>query len=165
MGWVKREPIVDLLILDDGEGHATKVGGLLIGIPHDRGYDKDNYEIVTKSGDVVILSGSASLQRQITAEDIGKFLTIEFTGWGKSPNGKFKSYEVNIWDGPLTDSMKRWPKPASPDATGNGKPPVQATKPRVTAGAPAHDARANSGAADFEEFPGALEDASDDLPF
>jgi hypothetical protein len=100
MTWTKREPVTNLVVLGDEEGNKKKVGGLLIGCPKDRMYpEKTNYELVQQDGEVQVLSGSASLRNQIGEGDIGKFVKMEFTGWGKSANGKYKAIEVNIWDG------------------------------------------------------------------
>jgi len=152
MSWTKREAVTDLVILGDGEGCVKKVGGLLAGIVPDSGYpDKVNYKIVKQDGEEITLSGSASLSRQLNERDVGHFIKAEFTGWGKSPNGKFKAIEVNVWDGELTDAQKAWPRFKELQG-GNGKPPVpKATKP----------------VPETEEidFPGALEEEDDDLPF
>lgn len=144
MGWEKREPVTDLVILGDGQGDRKKVGGLLVGLPKDRGYDKTNYEIVEQSGDSITVSGSASIARQISEADIGKFVKMEFTGWGKSPNGKFKAIEVNVWQGEPNDTMKAWPRYAEFQ---NGKP---APKTAVESD---------------DDFPGAIAPEEDDLPF
>src|ERR1700737_4564135 len=97
MSWEKREPVTNLDVLGDDEGNRKKVGGLLIGLPKDRMYpDKVNYEIVQKDGEVLVLAGSASLRNQIGEADIGHFIKCEFTGWGKSPNGKFKAIDVFV---------------------------------------------------------------------
>jgi len=155
MSWTKREAVTNLVILGDAEGNAKKIAGLLIGTPADKGYpDKVNYEIVKKDGEVVILSGSASLARQINSADVGKFIKCEFTGWGKSPNGKFKAIDVNVWEGDVTPEMKAWPMYADFKV---------ATIAQKKAEAPAKVA-ANS-AGDFEEFPSQLADEEDDLPF
>lgn len=155
MTWTKREPVTNLVVLGDEEGNKRKVGGLLIGCPKDRMYpDKTNYEIVQKDGEVQVLSGSASLRNQIGESDIGKFIKCEFTGWGKSANGKYKAIDVNVWDGEPTPEMKAWPRYAE-FATGNGK---KAAAPKAAAPHKSNDQ-------DFEEFPGALQDEDDDLPF
>ena len=110
MTWSKREAVTNLVVLGDEEGHVKTVGGLLIGMPKDKTYpDKVNYEIVRKDGETVVLSGSASLSRQINSGDLGKFIKCEFNGWGRSGNGKFKIIEVNVWEGEPTEDMKKWP--------------------------------------------------------
>lgn len=151
MAWAKREPVTNLVVLGDEEGNVKKTGGLLIGCPKDRMYpDKTNYELVKQDGEVVTLSGSASLRNQIGEGDIGKFVKMEFTGWGKSANGKYKAIDVFVYDGEPTDAMKQWPRYAE-FANGAKKPaPVKA------AAKPSDD---------FEEFPGALNDDDDSLPF
>ena len=168
MGFVKREPVQDLVILGDGEGQQEKVGGLLIGIPHDKGYDKDNYAILMSNGDVGIVSGSASLARQISPDDIDKFVLFEFTGWGKSPNGKFKAIEVHVWEGPLSEKMKAWPKaPAAEKEAPAAKP-----KEKAAAAKPKPIAPIGGGFDDDEPSQGdraraaGIEDEDDDsLPF
>lgn len=161
MSWEKREPVTNLVILGDGEGQHTKIGGLLVGIAADRGYpDKSNYEIVKQSGEVVTLSGSASLARQIGASDVGKFIKCEFTGWGKSANGKFKAIDVFVYQGEPDAKMQAWPQYAEITAklaNGNG---------RKAATPPAKAAVGTAGSGDdFEDFPNALKDEDDDLPF
>ena len=153
MSWTKREAVTNLVILGDAEGNVKKIGGLLIATPADKGYpDKINYEIVKQDGEVVVLSGSASLARQINREDIGKFIKCEFTGWGKSPNGKFKAIDVNVWEGEPTDAMRKWPMYDEVHAA------TQAQKK-----AAAKPTTAKSGD-DFEDFPPPQED-EDELPF
>ncbi len=146
MTWSKREAVTNLVILGDGEGQKKKVGGLLIGLPRDLGYDKANYELVQKDGEVITLSGSASLARQINERDIGKFIKCEFAGWGKSANGKFKAIDVNVWEGEPNDDMKKWPRFAEFQTR---------AKTNVPPKPPADD----------EDFPPPLEDDEDDLPF
>ena len=154
MAWTKREAVTDLTILGDAEGNKKIVGGLLIGCPRDRGYpDKVNYEIVKKDGEEITLSGSSSLSRQINEQDIGKFIKCEFHGWGKSPNGKFKNIEVNVWEGEPTVDMKNWPRytefatftQAQKKAAHNGKPAEVADE--------------------FDDFAGPSPEDEDDLPF
>lgn len=149
MSWEKREPVTNLVVLGDEEGNKKKAGGLLVGCPKDRMYpDKTNYELLQQDGEVQVLSGSASLRNQIGEADIGKFVKMEFTGWGKSPNGKYKAIEVFVFTGEPNDVMKAWPRFA--DFHGkNGKPPVAAKTAVET----------------DETFPGALEEDDDDLPF
>lgn len=153
MTWTKREPVTNLVVLGDGDGDKKKVGGLLVGCPRDRMYpDKTNYELVQQDGEVQVLSGSASLRNQIGEADIGKFIKCEFTGWGKSANGKYKAIEVNIWEGPPTDVMKAWPRFA--EFQNGGK----------VSGAKTAKAAATS-PADADESPDSLRDEDDDLPF
>lgn len=150
MSWEKREPVTNLAVLGDEDGNKKKVGGLLIGLPKDRMYpDKVNYELVQQDGEVLVLSGSASLRNQIGEADIGKFIKCEFTGWGKSPNGKFKAIDVFVYGGEPNDVMKKWPRFA--EFQKNGKPAT--SKPAVQTDS------------DFEDFPAAMEEESDDLPF
>lgn len=140
MSWSKREAVTNLVILGDGDDQKKKIGGLLVGMPHDSTYpDKVNYEIVQKDGETIILSGSASLSRQINSGDVGKFLKCEFNGWGKSGNGKFKIIEVNVWEGEPSADMKAWPRFAE----------FHTTKAQPTR----------------ETVPAALVDEDDDLPF
>ncbi len=153
MSWEKREPVTNLVILGDGEGQKKKIGGLLVGIEADRGYpDKNNYLIVTQDGETHTLSGSASLARQIGANDVGKFIKCEFTGWGKSANGKFKAIEVFVFSGEPDEKMKAWPRFAEFAGKAGKKAPTKAE--------PARNADD-----EFEDFPGALADEDDDLPF
>lgn len=120
MGWNKREPVSNLVILGDDEGNVKKVGGLLAAVTQDSMYpNRHNYELVQKNGDSINLAGSASLSRQIAPGDVGKFLKAEFIGWGKSANGKFKQIVVYLWDGEPNEEMRKWPRFA--EFHGNGK--------------------------------------------
>jgi hypothetical protein len=138
MTWAKREAVTNLVVLGDGEDHKKKVGGLLVGCPRDRMYpDKVNYELVQKDGEIVVLSGSASLGRQINDGDVGKFVKCEFKEWGRSANGRFKVIDVNVWEGPPTEDMKKWPlylDTLTKIANGNGK-----QTPAKAAAVPADD--------------------------
>ena len=136
MSWEKREAMTNLVVLGEAEGHVRKCSGLLAECPFDKMYpDKMNYVIIQKSGEEVVLSGSASLGRQLIPTDIGKFVKCEFTGWGRSANGKYKVIEVNIWQGEPNAEMLKWPRYAEVQASvvppvkltvkGNAKPPVQ----------------------------------------
>lgn len=154
MGWGKREAVSNLVILGEDEGQKRKAGGLLAAIKPDQGYpDKMNYDLVQKDGEVHTLSGSASLARQINDRDIGKFIKCEFTGWGKSANGKFKMIEVFVWEEEPTPDMKKWPQWSELNApkkqNGNGAPAKAATK-----------------GDDFDDFSDRTPPADDDdLPF
>ena len=154
MTWAKREPVTNLVVLGDEEGNKKKVGGLLIGCPRDRMYpDKTNYELVQQDGEVQVLSGSASLRNQLGEADVGKFVKCEFTGWGKSANGKYKAIDVYVFDGEPTDVMKKWPRYAEFQNGAKKPAAASASKPQ------------SQPSDDFEEFPGALQDEDDDLPF
>jgi len=153
MSWEKREAVTNLVILGDEQGHKKKVGGLLIACEKDRTYpEKMNYILVQQDGEEQVLSGSASLSRQLGESDVGKFVKCEFTGWGKSGNGKFKIIDVNVWTGEPNAAMKAWPRYAEFQAPKtNGKPPVAAKVPAGDDG--------------FSDYPGALQDDDDALPF
>jgi hypothetical protein len=158
MAWAKREAVTNLVILGEGEGDRKKVSGLLVGCPHDRMYpDKINYELVQRDGEVLVLSGSASLARQLGAADIGKFVKCEFQGWGRSANGKFKAIDVNIWEGEPTPEMMAWPRWADVNPTAQKPAPASAPAPAQQGGTAKPE--------DFDDFPGALPPEADDLPF
>ena len=111
MGFTKREPGSDLIILGDDEGQAHRVGGLLASTRQDNMYpSRLNYELVQKSGDSVWVAGSASLGRQLGPADVGRFVKCTFEGWGKSANGKFKIIEVLVSDDNLPPELLRWPR-------------------------------------------------------
>jgi hypothetical protein len=157
MSWGKREVVDNFITLGESEGDVTKVGGILTRFVENRHFTqpKTDYEFMGKDGKLAVLSGSASLARQIHAEDIGKFFKAEFDGWGSSANGKFKKIAVYIWDGEPNDAMRAWPEferyygkqPAK-----NGSPPVA-------------KAAAKSGPDDFDDPPAGLDERDDDLPF
>jgi hypothetical protein len=151
MSWGKREPTTNLVILGDDEGCVRKAGGLLVRMIQDQQYpQRQNYELVKKDGESIMLAGSASLSRQIFPGDVGKFLKVEFLGWGKSANGKFKQIEVNIWEGPPTEEMQKWPRYGEPVEPVRGTSAAKA-KPRDD---------------DFSDFPPPHDDEGEsDLPF
>jgi len=111
MTWNKREPVTNLVILGDDEGQVRKVGGLLASTKQDAAYpSRSNYELVQRNGDSIWLAGSASLGRQLSPHDVGKFVKAEFKGWGKAAQGKFKNIEVLVYEGEPTADMKQWPR-------------------------------------------------------
>lgn len=128
MGFVKREVLDNLVILGDDDGNVRRAGGIFVRLVANTQFDKPktDYEFVDKAGELQILSGSATLQRQITADDMGKFFKAEFEGWGRSANGKFKKIAVYIWDGEPTEQMKQWPKFS--EYYGKGAPREEAKK-------------------------------------
>jgi hypothetical protein len=158
MGFVKREVAENFVSLGEGEGDVKQVGGILTRFVENKHFDKPktDYEFIDKNGELQVLSGSASLARQIHGEDLGKFFKATFEGWGKSANGKFKQIAVFIWEGELNDAMKAWPKldqyygkrPATIALVGRVAP-----KPAATTG--------------FDEVPEPIQQGQedDDLPF
>jgi hypothetical protein len=126
MGWTKREVEGDLVILGDAEGHVKQAGGLLVAIKPDPMYPNNRrYTLVRENG----------------------FIKLEFVGWGKSANGKFKEIAVHVWDGAPNERMAKWPRYDEFKNGGkNGSPP-----PAVRD--------------EFEDFPNALDNQDDDLPF
>jgi hypothetical protein len=153
MSWGKREVNENYVALGDDEGQVKKVGGILVRLVPNTMFDKKiDYEFVDKDGDLALLSGSASLSRQLSHADCGKFFKAEFEGWGKSANGKFKQIAVYVWDGEPTDGMKQWP--------GFGKYYGKAQQENgATKGAKKSDP--------LDEVPESLDhdDNDDDLPF
>jgi hypothetical protein len=151
MSWGKREVNNNFVALGDGEGDVLN-----------NHFDKPkmDYEFINKAGETVLLSGSASLARQISADDMGKFFKAEFEGWGKSANGKFKQISVYIWDGEPNDAMQAWPR----FAEFYGKKPAAPTTTEQKASA---KSRMPAGLSDeeFETIPKTLDAEDDDLPF
>ena len=156
MGFVKREVVDNLVILGDDEGNVQKAGGILTRLVLNTSFEKPktDYEYVDKSGELKVIGGGATLARQITPADVGKFFKVEFEGWGKSANGKFKKISVYMWDGELTDAMKQWPR--FREFYGKAAPAP------VSANAKAAAAKIRD---DFDEMPAALQADDDDLPF
>lgn len=147
MGFTKREVAENFVSIGDGEGDVKKAGGILIGFVQNTHFatPKTDYQYINQRGEIATLSGSASLSRQIHAEDVGKFFKAEFEGWGKSNKGQFKKIAVYIWDGEPDETMRNWPRFA------------EYYNKRTAAEAPKQN---------FEEKPAALEDDDDDdLPF
>jgi len=111
MTWKKREPTANLVVLGDDEGHVKKVAGLLASTRQDDRYpSRLQYELVQQSGESIWLAGSASIDNQMGPGDVGKFVKLQFLGWGSAARGKFKQIEVIVWDGPPTAKMSAWPR-------------------------------------------------------
>lgn len=113
MGWEKREVEAgNLVILGDEDQQVKRAAGLFVAIKANPvpSYKNPVYELVQKSGDSILVAGSASTERQLFETDIGKFVKLEFLGWGKSNNGKFKMIEVHVWNDEPTEDMKKWPR-------------------------------------------------------
>jgi len=149
MTWNKREPVSNLVVLGDDEGNVAKAAGLLVAVTQDTMYpNRSNYELVQQNGDSLLLAGSASLGRQIGPHDVGKFVKCRFLGWGKAAAGKFKQIEVLIWEGDVSDAMRKWPRFGEPAKAAHAPTPAPANGPG------------------FDDVPGALGDSEDDgLPF
>lgn len=119
MGWHKREPASDLVILGDGEGQIERIGGLLVGvIPDPRYPDNRRYELVQQNGESRFVAGSASINSQMGPGDVGKFVKLTFQGWAKGSRGqRFKDIEVLVWEGEPNADMKKWPRYGEFDGT------------------------------------------------
>ena len=136
MSWEKRDPVTDLVVLGDDEGQVRTAGGLLASTKQDSMYpSRLNYELVQKDGSSRWLAGSASIGRQLSPSDVGRFIKAKFVGWGKSANGRFKEIEVMIWQGEPTDEMKDWPRWAEVNDSGqqDDEPPLDETQAAVYA--------------------------------
>lgn len=155
MGFKKREIPDNYVSIGDKEGDKLQAGGIFTRMIENTHFKnpKLDYEYVNKKGELVILSGSASLARQIEYNDMGKFFKVEFEGWGDSPNGKFKKVGVYIWEGDVTPEMKQWPRYAEFYNGGFAK---------KEGGAHKKDDAVPVGGNDLPE---ALENDEDDLPF
>jgi len=163
MGWKKQEAVGNFVTLGDDAESVKAFGGLLLRVEQNTMYpQKLDYITVKKNGEVVRLSGSASLARQLGPAHVGQFYKAEFLGWGKSANGKFKEIAVHLWDGDLTPDMEQWPmlhearQNAVKVGVAQGKAPPPKAQPKEADG--------------FDDFPEALADAGatgddSDLPF
>lgn len=157
MSWGKREVVDNFVTLGDGEADVSKTGGILTRFVENNHFaqPKTDYEFVGKDGALAVLSGSASLARQIHAEDLGKFFKAEFEGWGSSGKGKFKKIAVYIWNGEPNEAMKAWPKFSEyyGKAASNGASAKETAK------------KVRDDFDDFANPPKQLQDDTDDLPF
>jgi hypothetical protein len=158
MGFTKREVLDNLVILGNDEGNVQKAGGIMTRLVLNTQFDKPktDYEFVDKNGELKVIGGGATLARQIGPDDVGKFFKMEFEGWGRSANGKFKKIAVYIWDGEPSETMKAWPR--FQEFYGKSAAvPLTANAQKAAAGAKQRD--------DFEDMPEALDKDDDDLPF
>lgn len=124
MGWQKREVSANLVVIGDAEGNARKAGGLLVAVTKDPRYpDNRRYELVQKDGTSKSVAGSASINSQLGVDDVGKFVKLEFEGWGSSGNGKFKKITVEVHDGESpSPEMKAWPRYSEFHGAGKATP-------------------------------------------
>ena len=83
---------------------------------------------------------------------------IEYRQWQDKENQTRYSTEINVRELLMLGGGRGGAGGADFDAEGSGR-----SRAPATAGAKA--GAANTGGADFEDFPGALEDGDDDLPF
>lgn len=110
MAWSKRNT-GELLVLGDANGQVRKAGGLLVGVRKSSEYDNFLFDFVKQNGDTVAVAGSTTINNVLGPRDIGKFVKIEFLGWGQGKSGrKFKDIDVQVWDGEPTDDMRAWPR-------------------------------------------------------
>lgn len=124
MSWSKREVDSNIVILGDGEGNVARVGGLLVSIRPDPRYsDNKRYELVQQDGTSKSVAGSAAINSQLGPADVGKFVKLAFAGWGSSGNGKFKKIEVQVWDGPPSPEMLKWPRYSELNGTKSNSDP------------------------------------------
>lgn len=110
MSWEKREAVPsNLLILGDAAGQVKAASGVLVAIQRDRRYENNkNFTLVGKGGEERVVAGFTSLNGMLDASDVGKFVKIVFTGWGKGPNGKYKIVDVEVFSGTPTKEMMDW---------------------------------------------------------
>jgi single-strand DNA-binding protein len=85
---------------------------------------------------------------------------IEYRQWQDKENQTRYSTEINVRELIMLGGGKGGGSDFDGDSSGGGQQPRRAPAPQ-RAKAPA----SNSGGEDFEDFPGALEDEDDDLPF
>ncbi len=143
-GWKKRE-ITDGIGIGEKDGQRRAAGGLLVEIRTDVGENNSTiYELVQKDGASLQVWGSATIDGKLRSSDIGRFVKMKYLGMAKGKSGRtYKDIDVAVWDAPLTDVMKEWPRVGEFSGEGAAKP-----------------------ADDFEDFPEALDDDEDDsLPF
>lgn len=108
MTWKKRETSGEITKLGDAEGHVKKAGGRLVAI-RDGKYDNRLFVLEQEDASVLTVAGNTMMEEQIQNSDIGKFVKMEFDGWGESKSGnRYKEIYVYFWDGELSERMKAW---------------------------------------------------------
>jgi hypothetical protein len=137
MTWQERQ-MEDAIALGDDtmKGQKLKAGGL-----YKERRETDTgmiYTFVQKDGEEKHVWGSAAIDNQIRETDMGKFIKLEFHGWGVTKRGqKFKQITVSVWDGPPTDEMRKWPqweemhKKLRNAEHGDNEPPLDPTQGEV----------------------------------
>ncbi len=110
-GWKKREN-TDAVGIGDKDGQQKKAGGLLVEIRSNIGENKSHvYELVQKDGESLQVWGSTTIDGKLNPSDIGKFVKLEYLGMETGKSGRdYKNIDVSVWDAPLTDMMKEWPR-------------------------------------------------------
>lgn len=133
MGWQKREGSTNLVILGDAEGNARKAAGLLAAVTTDRRYpDNKRYELVQQDGSSISLAGSTAINSQLGPDDVGRFVKITFTGWEKGRNGRYKTFEIEVYEGEPTADMLKWPRYAELNEPRNSSPSRAPASPIMT---------------------------------
>lgn len=110
-GWESRSND-DLFVLGEPrDGQHEKVQGLLIKIEEDRKYEGNyKYHFEQRNGDVLIVPGSTTMNRQIGPQDIGLFMRIKYLGTEKGRNGRFKTFDIQAYTGTdFTEGMREYP--------------------------------------------------------
>ena len=97
----------------DKPAQREKAGGLLVKIEYDKGPKKNSaiYELVQPDGESLKVWGCVAIDRKLSPAKIGKFVRLAFKGIEQTKDGTdFKVIKVEVWDAPLTDKMKEWPR-------------------------------------------------------
>ena len=147
-GWKKRE-ITEGVGIGAKDGQRKKAGGLLVEIRADIGENHSTvYELVQKNGETLQVWGSTTIDGKLNSSDIGKFVKMEYLGMVIGKSGRqYKDIDVSVWEAELNDAMKEWPRigefQGQDEKQGNGSEPTES----------------------FAEFPEALDEEDDDLPF
>lgn len=109
-GWEDRESVEDLYILGGDQGQHKQVSGLLIQTTPDKKYAGNiHFHFEQKDGSVLQVPGSASLLRQLGPQDVGLFVRISYEGMGKSANGRYKIFKVQVYTGAHRPEFLQWP--------------------------------------------------------
>ena len=112
MAWQRRDSST-LVVLGNGGGEQAKAFGLLAAITEDEKYEgRKRYELVQQDGSSTVVAGSVVIDRHLSREDVGKFVELEFLGWGQGSRGRYKRIAVQVLehDSELPEELKDWPR-------------------------------------------------------
>ena len=97
----------DLIVLGDDatKGQRSGAAGVLRGIRDDPRYKgRKQYTLAGPGNKEVTLAGAAAIDARLGGDDVRHFCTFHFTGWGNSPNGKYKAIHVAVSDETYDDA-------------------------------------------------------------
>ena len=97
MEFVERRGSGMILVLGDGPDQIQHVEGALVSRePSSKFPNQFLYEFQTPDGEHLTVAGCGAVNARLSEADVGKYVKLDFVGWGKAPNGPFKNVRVLV---------------------------------------------------------------------